>query len=159
MIKWFSLLAVCFFSGCLVRTYTVQKPRVDLDIQGNQGYIFGKPEQVQRKESRLTDKRTISVVEIELGSHTPKEYEKKETTTNISPRTPISYVEEVPGQEKVVSEQYQYYTIQKNDTLQKISQKFYKTTRKWKLLYEINKDVLKNPDKIYPGTKIKIPNE
>ncbi|MCM8831165.1 MAG: LysM peptidoglycan-binding domain-containing protein [Candidatus Omnitrophica bacterium] len=156
MSKWISLLAICFFSGCLIRTYTVQKPRVDLDIQGNQGYIFGEPPNIQKKETRLTDKRTVSVVEIELGSHTPKEYKIKEPTTNILPRRPIVYIEKT-SQEAPVEKQYQYYIIQKNDTLQKISQKFYGTTRKWKLLYEVNKDVLKNPDKIYPGTKIRIP--
>jgi len=51
------------------------------------------------------------------------------------------------------------YTVQKGDTLQKISQKFFGTTKKWYKIYEANRDVLKSPDKIYPGQVINIPVE
>jgi nucleoid-associated protein YgaU len=49
------------------------------------------------------------------------------------------------------------YKVQKGDTLQKISQKFYGTTKKWQKIYEANKDTLKGPDKLYPGRTINIP--
>ena len=37
------------------------------------------------------------------------------------------------------------YIVQKGDTLQKISKKFFGTTKKWPKLYDANKDVLKGP--------------
>jgi nucleoid-associated protein YgaU len=46
------------------------------------------------------------------------------------------------------------YEIKKGDTLSKIA-KQYGTT--WQKIHEMNKDVIKNPDLIYPGQKIKIP--
>jgi len=49
------------------------------------------------------------------------------------------------------------YVVEKGDTLQAISDKFYGTTRKWKKIYEANKDVLEGPDKIKPGQKLVIP--
>ncbi len=49
------------------------------------------------------------------------------------------------------------YVAKKGDTLQKISRKFYGTTKKWPLLYKANKDRLKSPDKIYPGQVLLIP--
>jgi nucleoid-associated protein YgaU len=52
----------------------------------------------------------------------------------------------------------QKYVVGKNDTLQKISKKFYGTTKKWTKIYEANKDVLKGPDKVYPGQTLNIPD-
>jgi len=49
------------------------------------------------------------------------------------------------------------YTVKKGDTLQKISQKFYGTTKKWRQIYEANRKVLKDPDKLTVGTKLTIP--
>lgn len=51
------------------------------------------------------------------------------------------------------------YTIEKDDTLQKISKKFYNTYSKWNKIYEYNKGVIDNPDRIKPGIVIKIPME
>ncbi|PIQ88790.1 MAG: hypothetical protein COV72_06520 [Candidatus Omnitrophica bacterium CG11_big_fil_rev_8_21_14_0_20_42_13] len=54
---------------------------------------------------------------------------------------------------------FKEYTVEKNDTLQKISQKFYGTTKKWKKIYDANTDTLKSPDKVYPGQKLNIPQD
>lgn len=51
----------------------------------------------------------------------------------------------------------QSYTIEKGDTLWKISQRFLGDGAKWKLIHEANKDVIKNPDLIHPGQVIRIP--
>ena len=50
------------------------------------------------------------------------------------------------------------YTIAKGDTLGKIAKKFYGEARQWRKLAEANKDTIKNPDLIYPGQVIKIPD-
>jgi len=49
------------------------------------------------------------------------------------------------------------YKVTKNDTLQKISKKFYDSYSKWPRIYEANKDVLKSPDVLTPGITLKIP--
>ncbi|MBF0478794.1 MAG: LysM peptidoglycan-binding domain-containing protein [Candidatus Omnitrophica bacterium] len=53
---------------------------------------------------------------------------------------------------------YTAYTVEKDDTLQKIAVKFYKSSKKWYKIYQFNKDVIKNPDHVKAGLKIKIPN-
>nr|MBU1327838.1 LysM peptidoglycan-binding domain-containing protein [Candidatus Omnitrophota bacterium] len=53
----------------------------------------------------------------------------------------------------------QYYIVQKGDTLQKISEKFFGTTQKWKSIYDANKHILKSPDRIRPGQKLAIPKK
>ena len=55
------------------------------------------------------------------------------------------------------NQDFEQYSVGKNDTLQKISKKFYNTTKKWPKIYEANKDILRTPDKLYPGQTLKIP--
>jgi len=49
------------------------------------------------------------------------------------------------------------YTVVKGDSLSKIAKQFYGNANQWKRIYEANKDVIKNPDLIYPGQTFKIP--
>lgn len=46
------------------------------------------------------------------------------------------------------------YLIKRNETLQKISQNIYSTTKRWFQLYQHNKDLIKDPDIIYAGFTI-----
>jgi nucleoid-associated protein YgaU len=50
------------------------------------------------------------------------------------------------------------YTIAKGDTLGKIAKQFYGDAKQWRKLADANKDTIKNPDLIYPGQVIKIPD-
>lgn len=47
------------------------------------------------------------------------------------------------------------YEIKAGDSLSKIAQKYPGMT--WQKIYEANKDIIKDPNKIFPGQKIKIP--
>ncbi|MGE0269108.1 MAG: LysM peptidoglycan-binding domain-containing protein [Candidatus Omnitrophota bacterium] len=60
---------------------------------------------------------------------------------------------------KTTNQRFVDYTVDKNDTLQKISMKFYNSYSKWPRIYEANKDVLKSPDVLKPGVNLKIPVE
>ena len=57
----------------------------------------------------------------------------------------------------IAKEESKTYVVQKGDTLQKISDKMYGTTKRWKEIYEANKAVLKSPDFITPGQENTIP--
>ena len=50
----------------------------------------------------------------------------------------------------------QEYVVVKGDSLSKIGQKY---GVKWKEIYELNKDIIKDPDLIQPGWKLKIPTK
>ena len=50
-----------------------------------------------------------------------------------------------------------YYTIEKGDTLSKIADRFYGDAQKYPQIFEANREVIQDPDKIYPGQKIRIP--
>ena len=53
----------------------------------------------------------------------------------------------------------QYYVIEKGDTLWAIAKKFLGEGNRWSELFEANKEVILDPDKIFPGQKIRIPVE
>ncbi len=64
--------------------------------------------------------------------------------------------EEVESQVKVSTKEY---IVQKGDSLSKIAQKEMGGAHRWKYLYELNKDKIKNPNKLKAGMKIVIPLE
>lgn len=51
----------------------------------------------------------------------------------------------------------EYYTIQSGDSLWAIAQKHLGNGNDYTKIFEANKEVIKNPDLIYPGQKIRIP--
>jgi len=51
----------------------------------------------------------------------------------------------------------EYYTIESGDSLSKIAKQFYGNAMDYPKLFEANKEVIKDPDLIYPGQKIRIP--
>jgi nucleoid-associated protein YgaU len=50
-----------------------------------------------------------------------------------------------------------FYTVKKGDTLSKIAQEHYGAASKYMLIFEANKPMLKDPDKIYVGQVLRIP--
>lgn len=167
------LLGLCvILSGCVVRTYKLTKDRVDQDLStGNQGYLKGL---VPVKEPRLKKAtRTTQVVEVEFRSpikfrKMPKEekiLQTKERVSEVSRDKEIlgnrGYVLEttIPETKEAAPAEVTKYTVKKGDTLEKISKKFYGTTKKWKKIFDANQDILKGSNKIYPGQVINLPLE
>lgn len=166
----FSLLGlsiVLVLSGCVVRTYPLTKERVDQGLTGNRGYLKGQApaEEVNLRETT----RTTQVVEIELRSpikfeKAPKPAARQEAAVIKTEEEPLGegnrgYISQSVNPEitEPSAVSFEKYTVQKGDTLQKISKKFYGTTKKWNKIYEANKDTLKAPDKIRAGQVLNIP--
>lgn len=51
----------------------------------------------------------------------------------------------------------QYHDVVRGDTLSAISKKYYGDANKYNTIFEANKPMLSNPDRIYPGQKLRIP--
>ncbi len=176
MKKQWQLLGLSFvflLSGCVVRTYQATKDRVDQDLEaGNMGYLKGQAPMVEKTKERKTT-RTTQIVEVEL--HSPIKFERmpKQDLTGVKTDRQRSDTEvwgnrgyltqsvapEISEPETSVGTPFDRYTVKKGDTLQKISKEFYGTTKRWNKIYEANKDVMKGPDKIYPGQELNIPRE
>jgi len=145
-------------SGCVARTYNLTRDRVDQDISnssGNRGYIMGTApaEPAERKTTRTT-----RVFEIELGLAKPSQAKCPSVMPIAASAEEPALTQEALQTENTSDQTFESYTVGKNDTLQKISRKFYGTTKKWLKIYEANKDVLHSPDKLYAGQTLKIPS-
>jgi len=155
--------SVLVLSGCTVRSYPLTKERVDQSLTGgNRGYLQGKPSSMNEAPRKET--RTVQIVEIELTSPLKFEKTKKITPqeTTLKPQEKNTegnrgYVNQTEQAHPAVN--FEKYVVQKSDTLQKISMKFYGTTKKWAKIYDANKDTLKTPDRVYPGKTLNIPVE
>jgi nucleoid-associated protein YgaU len=49
------------------------------------------------------------------------------------------------------------YEVVSGDSLSKIAKREYGDANKWKKIFEANTDLIKDPNKIFPGQKLKIP--
>lgn len=51
-----------------------------------------------------------------------------------------------------------FHIVLKGQTLSEISNKYYGSARKWPKILEANRNTIKDPDKLIPGTKLIIPD-
>ena len=61
---------------------------------------------------------------------------------------------EPPPEEK---EKVEYYVIVSGDTLGAIAKRYYGSASKYTRIHEANRELIPDPNKIYPGQKIRIP--
>ena len=54
-------------------------------------------------------------------------------------------------------EKAEFYEIVSGDTLGGIAKKYYGSAGKYMKIFEANRDIISDPNKIYPGQKIRIP--
>ncbi len=55
------------------------------------------------------------------------------------------------------AEESRYYTVVRGDTLSAIAKKQYGNANEYMKIFEANKPMLSNPDKVYPGQLLRIP--
>lgn len=92
-----------------------------------------------RTEQVIKEERTTTTSRIQLPDFDSATYHKEAAASMVEP---VSFVD---------------YTIEKNDTLQKISKKFYDSYSKWPKIYDANRDRIDNPNVLKPGVNIRIP--
>lgn len=49
------------------------------------------------------------------------------------------------------------YVVVSGDSLSKIAKREYGDAQKWPMIYEANRNIIKDPDLIYPGQELRIP--
>jgi nucleoid-associated protein YgaU len=56
-----------------------------------------------------------------------------------------------------VQAKVEYYIIKKGDTLSAVAKQYYGKPNDYPRIFEANREVIKDPNKIFPGQKIRIP--
>lgn len=167
--------------GVETRGYVMNQQRVDQQLEGNAGYIFGTPQFTPPEK----ETRKVFVVEVSKEAEVPDVLMRTETET-VTEETVAAEPPPAPRQVREVAEEEPLrlpsfddprlaveeprpqapvsipkntveYTVQKSDTLQKISKQFYDTYRKWPQIYEANRDRMSDPNKLKEGMVLRIP--
>lgn len=87
-----------------------------------------------------------------------KPAEPKVTNTKVQPPPSTSpalrIVINTPSTKAVTSTKT--YTVRSGDSLARIASKHYGSKAKWKKIYDMNRDVIEDPDNVKPGTVLKL---
>jgi LysM repeat protein len=172
-----------FTGGCYgvksVKGKMVTRERVDQQVTGNQGVIFG-----EVPEAKVPDKpktREFYKVDVEVyplfGAKEEKpalvkektyqepaleedvylEFEEETTEGIVVRPQEVDIVEE--DVVTIQSKEVDYYTVKKGQSLWDISKEVYGRGSKWVKIYEANKNTLKDPNALRPGMMLIIPKE
>ena len=149
------IAGVCAASGCRTATRIIQEPRVDLELAGgNRGYLVGNPPSVSesRKTTRQMVETEIEVPGFRRGGAAPV------TLGDVAPPE-MDFGEEAAMPEEGVWQRYDTYVVKQGETLWSIASQpeVFGDARKWRRLYDANRDVLKSPDRLRPGMTLRIP--
>jgi len=127
-----------------------------------------KGESYEKFENRLVN--TLVVQEYDLDSYKGLIGDHKENIQNLTSqlkqleeqnldlRMQYQSLKEEKPKKRYEQGAFQPYRVQKNDTLQKISKKFFGTHTAWLSLYQFNQYYIQNPNMIKVGELLWIPS-
>jgi nucleoid-associated protein YgaU len=118
-----------------------KKPTLSKDVD-----IYNK---VVLKEGKSDNSDALSQLSDEISSVIDSEDSKPTDNNNYT----ASITKEVETRQK----EMRYYIVKKGDNLGKIAKRFYGNVMDFKKIYEANPDILRRPDKVYIGQKLRIP--
>jgi uncharacterized protein YidB (DUF937 family) len=82
--------------------------------------------------------------------------DEEEQSPNTQQATTASAVPVDTGSSSAASS-VRTYTVVSGDTLSKIAKQFYNDGNQWPRIFDANRDILSNPDRINPGQHLRIP--
>lgn len=135
------------------------------------GFIVGCQEKVEEPLTQAPDQTEVLPVfpESQVPSPEPQPTTSPvaesygppvDTSVKAPAKKPAREVRQLPKESyaPVRKKATRTYVVRKGDTLQKISKRFYGTTKKWRKIYNANRNILaKGPDKVQIGMKLVIP--
>ncbi len=135
----------------------------DTDIWGNRGvgiggYIVGNPPGTETSIApQMLTEEELQTLRDEISKAIKTVQLQKEQREELE-----YYLSQIETQLAAYKENFQIvggapYVVQKNDSLWKIARKLYGDANKWPLIYRANQDKIKNPNLIYAGQQLQIP--
>ena len=95
---------------------------------------------------------------VKVSGTAPDQATKEKLVVALGNVAGVAAVDESVTAEKAEAEAA-IYVVRKGDTLSAIAQKHYGKASKYMKIFEANRPMLKDPDKIYPGQSLRIPPE
>jgi len=114
----------------VVDSLGIKIKNMDLDLDGDQITVYGQAKKQADKEKVILALGNVSGI------------------ASVDDR--ISVVKTEP--------EATFYTVKRGDSLSKIAKRVYGDPMKYKIIFEANKPMLKDPSLIYPGQSLRIPS-
>lgn len=133
------------------------KSPAELKLQAERAMAAALAQQVKSHNLECDDLQIAFSDEVAtVSGKTPSQSEREKIVLvvgNVNGVAQVSDMLEVatPEPEAV------YYTVQRGDNLSKIAKEQYGNAMKYPVIFEANRPMLKDPDKIYPGQVLRIP--
>lgn len=108
-------------------------------------------------ENRLLVGQKLVIPPKEGRPSTPSEARRSEPRESTPRLTATREPAPGAGDPPRASESPRVYVIGKGDTLLRIARNVLKDEKRWREIYDLNRDVLKNPDVLPAGVKLKLP--
>ena len=145
---------------------------IEVEVDGNKAVLTGSVSSVAVREKavliagnidgiqKVDDRLTVNAASVTLTSAAKPDFSNVTGGVSSTER-PIGAGAASGGMASAGGEGWasKTYTVQKGDTLSKIAKDFYGNANKYQQIFEANKPMLKDPDKIYPGQVLRIPAE
>ena len=152
------IMGILVAVGCRTATKVTEVPRVDLDLGGgNRGYLIGTPPET----AALKTTRTMVQTDVEIPTfYKPTQGTAPTSSEALAQPEPESAA---PGThasgEQKAAVRYDTYVVQKGDSLSTIAAKpeIYGHGSRWRRIFDANRNLLKNPDRVRAGMTLKIP--
>jgi nucleoid-associated protein YgaU len=128
------------------------KPQVDRD--GLLKAIHGHGFQIEDLDLRVDDDV------VRLAGTTRSQADREKVVVLVGNTKGVARVDDqlAPPEPKAKAEpEGTYYEVKRGDTLSKIAKAQYGDAMKYPVIFEANRPMLKDPDKIYPGQVLRIP--
>ena len=151
------IMGVLVVAGCRTATKVTEVPRVDLDLGGgNRGYLVGAP---PAEIGELKTTRRMVQTDVELPSFYKPTHGAAPTSSEALAQPEPAMAEAPAGGEQGTPARDDTYVVQKGDSLSTIAAKpeIYGHGSRWRRIFDANRNLLKNPNRVRPGMKLKIP--
>jgi nucleoid-associated protein YgaU len=106
---------------------------------------------MQEFNARVETDNTVNAIRVEKHAPAPVSTPAARATTPMSMPAPVGTTTAPAAAAARTHE------VAKGETLSAIAQRYYGKASEYPKIFEANKDVLKDPDKIFPGQKLRIP--
>ena len=180
LIRFFSFImaAMVFLSGCGIKAkaYITRRDRVDQDVA-----VY--PGATKVESSQQAPKKTRQIIVVEVARE-KKEKQQNDSQSAVdtqpvvddskvastaasnenvstSSKMPVIHSDSMNISAAVLADPTEFvsYTVQKDDTLQKIAKQFLGSYGQWTKIYEANRDKIKDPNFLKPGVVLSIPKQ
>ena len=160
----FGMAGIFLIAGCQtssrMATRVREVPRVDLNLEGgNRGYLVGTP-----RSGGGPAKTTRQMVEtdVEIPSlYKPKRGVKPGLEQMAPPEIEQDEAESQDAGAARAPARFDTYVVKPGESLWSIAAKpeIYGKATRWRRIFDANRDLLKSPDRLKAGMKLKIPRE